>query len=214
MFYQITKPRLRLLDVRWRSTFKRFCGPVPAGLGIASLLAESNGNEDPTVRDIDTNPVGLMQIAQRDGRRYGYEKEDLQKPTINVFVWCAKTNTDSQWISQLYSTYWSAPVIDYWLMVRLLFIVGQDMFKKLLSACSDAGNKTANVLAHLNTTSLRYGRYQGTTLRRIVVHLEEVRTALIMLHGLRYQATSFGQTPLKNPGSDTAILEAVTRKDH
>lgn len=215
-FYQITAPRLRRLEATWAGTFGRFHGAAPVELGIAHMLAESNGAADPVVRNIRTRPVGIMQVPYRVGRRYGYVEEKLKDPLNNIYVWGLATNDDSKYLHRTYPSWWLEPNLDFWLAVRLLFVLGHTVFDHLLLTVHESGmvdDSIAGVQEWVRTQmrpTQRFGVFNRQTLRRTMDHLDEVNGALVRAHGASFISTSFNKDPVAAPGGEEHVYATVT----
>jgi len=210
--FQITPARLRALEKTWRSTINRFRGPVPAALGIAHMVAESNGDEDPTIRDATIRPIGLMQIPYREGRRRGYTETTLLNTTNNIYVWALKSNTDAAFLHNTYPSAWTEPNYDFWLAVRLVFIVGQNIFSDLYTAAAAGTSPGAIVTAiqswitNTMTSTQRFGTFRASDLLRISDHLDKVRSALNSLDGPNKVSRAFTEAPTISPGNEIDVL--------
>jgi hypothetical protein len=218
-FYKITRPRLLALGNKWAPTLNRFRGPIPVGLGIAHMIATTNGDEDPTLRDAQLRPVGLMQIPYREGRRLRYVEKDLKDSTINLYVWCLLANNHAEWLHENYAR-WTMPNIDFWQGVRLVFIVGRTNFANLYTAAKNAGYyaedsnfaPTAGIMEWIQTQQTLTQQFNGLSradLRRIVDHLGEVRTAIQMLDGLNWISARFSEGPTVAPGNEFSRHKTV-----
>lgn len=206
-YHKITQTRLRALEKKWRGTLNLYRGPVPGGLGIAHMLAVSNGDTDPTLRDVQLRPVGLMQVPYREGRRLRYVAEDLKDPTINMYVWCVLANEHAQWLHENY-TDWTSPDIDFWVGVRAVFILGRTNFANLYALVKDDGYSlmtgVTTWVRTIQTPTQRFNGLSRTDLRRTVDHLEEVRTAIKTLDGPRWVSERFSEGPTVAPGTELA----------
>lgn len=211
-FFQITAARLRTQETSWRATINRFRGPAPLGLALAHMVAESNGNEDPTVRNLHKRPVGLMQIPLRLGRRHGYTQDDLQTPVNNIYVWALLANKDAAYLHTTYATWWSSATYDFWLAVRLMFIMGSKPLTGLFDAAHTAGASYRSmngvqtwVRTKMNDTK-KFGSYSRRTLLRLMDHIDDVRTALVTIDGPDKASYAFTDAPAVTPGIPMTVF--------
>ena len=211
-YHRITVPRLRTLEKKWRATLARFAGPVPGGLGIAHMLAESNGNEDPTLRNAQLRPVGLMQIPYREGRRFKYAQKDLKDPLNNIYVWCLLANEHAKWLHNNF-TDWAYPDVDFWVGVRAVFVLGRTNFVNLYDAIEgDDYSRMTGIANWVQTQMNPIQRFDGLSradLRRIVDHLEEVRLAIKTLDGPQWVSKRFSGSPAVAPGTELMRHQTV-----
>ena len=215
ILFQLTTSKLRETDSKWRSTINRFRGPVPPGLGIAHIVALSNGVEDPAPRDPRTRPIGLTQVPTRAGRALGYKEADLIKPGNNIYAWAAKTNQDAVALHQAYPQSWTKAGYDFWLTVHLYFLMTTAFYALMLA--SDATSTTDGVIGALTAwvrnsmqETQRFGTFSTKDLRRIVDHLDSMRTALVTLDGPdKSVSTTFGAEVTTNPGSVMDVLKTT-----
>lgn len=210
-FYRITIPRLRTLERQWRPTLARFLGPVPGGLGIAHMLAESNGDEDPTLHDAQLRPVGLMQIPYREGRRFKYGNEALKDPTNNLYVWCLLANEHAAWLHQNF-TDWANPDVDFWVGVRAVFVLGRTNFVNIYNSLDEDYSRMTGLADWVRTQmepTQRFDSLSRVDLRRIVDHLEEVRLAIRTLDGRQWVSKRFSGSPAVAPGDELTRHQTV-----
>lgn len=213
-FFQITNARLTLLNEKWRTALNRIRGPIPLGLALSHMVAESNGNTDPTIRDTRRYPLGLMQIPRRIGRRYKYTETSLKISTNNLYVWSLKTLQDSSLIHQNYS-WWTTAARDFWLAVRLHFILDHQPFTNLLTAAAAAGSSyksTSGVQSWIRTQmekTKRFGPFHYRDLINIARHLDEMRDAMQFIDGPDKASYAFTDAPALSPGSTINTLGTV-----
>jgi hypothetical protein len=176
------------------------------------MLAESNGDKDPTLRDGQLRPVGLMQVPYREGRRLRYVEKDLKDTSINMYVWCVLANEHAQWLHENYSD-WTTPDIDFWMGVRAIFILGRTNFANLYALVTNAGlSKMTGVISWIRTQQTATQRFNGlsrTDLRRTADHLEEVQSAIKTLDGPRWVSERFSEGPTVAPGDELSRHASV-----
>jgi len=176
------------------------------------MVAESNGQEDPTARDLHRRPVGLMQIPLRLGRKNGYNANDLKTPVNSIYVWALLINKDAAFLHASFPTWWTSANYDFWLAVRLLFIMGSQPFLGLLQTVHDAGaayRSTGGVQAWVRTkmySTQRFGRYDRSTLLRLMDHLDDVLTALVTIDGPSKASYAFSDAPPVTPGIPMTVF--------
>jgi hypothetical protein len=206
--YQVTDTKLRSLEARWRTVLNRVRGPIPMGLAIAHMNAESNGETDPTITDATHRPRGLMQISRRDGVRWGVKEADLVNTTKNLYVWCNKTNRDAELLHNDYAA-WTQAGPDFWASVRFVFIVGRINYDKLVSSAtvSKSTNAITTALqAYIRANNVRVGRFSRRDLRRIADHLDDVFHAMTIIDGPNKVSNAFTAPPAVTPGNVTTGL--------
>lgn len=213
---QITTARLQAINSKWRSTINKYRGPIPAGLAIAHIVAESNGAATPPVRDTK-HSTGMMRIPRRVGQQNGYTEDDLENPIKNLYVWCIQTNKDSSRLHQEYSSDWTEANYDYWLSLRLIFVLGFTSYNKLMTnvaATRTVNQGTADLQAWVRTTmpdTQRCGTFNARDLRRIVDELDQFKNAMNMFDGHNRISALFSQAPALNPGGEFETLIAASR---
>lgn len=214
-FFQVTPTRVRALEAKWRSTINRLRGPIPLSLAIAHMVAESNGVEEPTIRDAQRYPLGLMQIPRRIGTRFKYDETALKVPTTSIYVWTLKTLNDSAYVHANYASWWSSATYDFWLAVRLFFIMDSKAFNALLKAALDDGSSyksLSGVQSWVRTKmekTQRFGLFTQRDLTRIMQHLDEVKAAMILLDGPDKASYAFTDAPALTPGTPLSVLGTV-----
>jgi len=174
------------------------------------MLAESNGVEDPMIRDANRRPTGLMQINRRDGVRFGYREDELKKPAVNINVWAKKTLRDSKYLHETY-TAWAHANYDFWKAVRLVFIVGRTNVENLIDA-ADANNTdgiTRELQTYMNTTTRRFGRFGWRDLRRISAHLDDMERAMILIDGDNKVSDAFTASVMGSPEHPVVALGSM-----
>lgn len=210
---QITVTRVRALDQRWRSTVNKYRGAAPVGFAIAHMTAESNGVAAPTVRDAKRS-IGVMRVPFRTGRKYGYTEEQLEDPTRNLYVWGLLTNANSQQLHRTYETSWSVPNIDFWLSVRLVFVLGSVLYAKLfalvlptvgaVTAATDATTVAIQAwVRNTMTNTQHFGTFHARDLRRTIDELDRFASAIVLLDGVGHQSSAFTMAPAVTPNSTT-----------
>lgn len=213
-YYQITTARLRSLEQTWQKTINRFRGPAPMGLALAHMLAESNGKTEPLINDVKRRPVGLMGIPLKIGSRFKYDETALKVPTNNIYVWALKTNQDAQYIHNMYTTYWSIPDYDFWLAVRLLFIIGNTAFNNLIITAKKDGStytRISGIQLWVDTLMNKTKQF-GMTRRQmsqVMNHLDSVYFAMKLIDGKDHASYAFSEAPTLSPGAPHTVLEAV-----
>ncbi len=202
-FYQVTDTKLRTLEAHWCNVLNRVRGPIPVGLAMAHMNAESNGVPDPPILDATRRPRGLMQISRRDGVRWGVKEDNLINTTKNLYVWCNKTNRDAELLHNDYSA-WTQAGQDFWAAVRLVFIIGRINFDKLVSGASASKTTngiTAAIQAYVRANNVRVGRFSRRDLRRIADHLDDVFHAITIIDGPNKISDAFTAPPAITPGN-------------
>lgn len=208
---QITTARLRTLDQRWRSTVNKYRGAAPVGFAIAHMVAESNGVATPTVRDAKRS-IGIMRIPSRTGLKYGYTEEQLEDPIRNIYTWGLLTNANSQKLQRLYPSSWTVSNRDFWLSVRLLFVLGLVSYKKLFALAlptagaitAASGTTTLAIQTWIRTAmpnTQRAGTFTARDLRRIADELDKFADAIVLLDGVQHISPSFTMAPTVTPDS-------------
>ena len=213
MLYQITEPRLRELDESWGGTFNRSRGPVPRSLGLCHMLAETDGIEQPVTHDLTRRTVGIMRLALRDTLRLGYQETAARDAHTNIYLWCKLANQNAEWLHTKFASWWAIPNLDFWLAVRLLFMLGPTTTGNLFAAVSQmvTERSTAAVLNFLRVATsptLRFGSYNRTDLLALIAHLDAVLRGMQALDGSNYVATHFSERV--QPASSGEALFANT----
>jgi hypothetical protein len=214
-YFQITIARLRKLEEAWRSSLNRFRGPAPMGLAIAHMVAESNGQKTPTIRDARRRPIGLMGIPRREGLRFKYTETYLEIPVNNLYVWALKTNKDAHALHTKYTTTWTTANYDFWLAVRLVFVLGDTTFDNLVADAKSSGDAytgMSGVQSWVRTKmakNKRYGRYGYRELKYLMDHLDDVRNAMVRIDGPDRASYAFSEAPTLSPGAPHTVLEAT-----
>lgn len=210
--FQVTLARVRTLEAKWRSTINKYRGPVPLGLAVASMVAGSNGDEDPVMLNLSRRPIGLMQVPLRDGRKLGYPETALRDTTNNIYAWCLKTNRDAQVMKSNFSSWWSEPKYDFWLAVRAAFVLGFPTVTRVFAAAEQGGARsTADVQAYLRGEARRTGAVGPQDLKQTADHLDEVHTALITVDGPDKASYAFFDAPAAAPGGTNALSNATSK---
>ena len=207
---QVTTARLHLLDQRWRSTVNKYRGAAPVGFAIAHMVAESNGDAAPTIRDAKRS-TGIMRVPFRAGKKYGYTEEQLEDPIKNIYSWGLLTNADSQRLHRQFATSWTVPNSDFWLSIRLIFVLGFVSYEKLFAnvfsttgAVTAAANATtAAIQSWIRNTmapTQRFGTFNARDLRRIADELDKFTEAMTLLAGPNKIGAVFTMAPTITPG--------------
>ena len=197
ILYQITEARLRELDKLWHDALNTYRGPAPRSLGLCHMLAETNGTVQPVTRDAAQRTIGLMRIAMQDVQRLGYSETPALDPRVNVRLWCCLANEYAQSLHAYFPRWWLTANLDFWLAVRLAFIMGVGNTKNLLSLVdnANAGRTTAAVIVWIRSVApptTRFGKITYFDLCRIADHLEQVLDGMIALDGATYRGSHFG----------------------
>lgn len=209
--YQITSSRLRTLETKWRATINKYRGPVPLGLAVASMVAESNGDTDPTMLDPKRRPIGIMQLSLRDGRKLGYPETALQDTTNNIYAWCLKTNRDAQQM-KTHFTWWTSATYDFWLAVRAAYILGFPTVTRVFAAAEQGGaSSTADVQTYLREEARRVSTFSPQDLKQIAAHLDDVRTAMTSIDGPDHASYAFSDAPATAPGGKLALSNGTSK---
>lgn len=213
---QITTARLQAIDRRWRSTVNKYRGPIPAGLAIAHIVIESNGVATPPVHDAQ-HSMGMMRIPQRVGQQNGYIEEDLEDPIKSLYVWCVQTNKDSAQLHKLYSSAWTQANYDFWLSLRLIFVLGFTSYNNLAAkvvATRSVNQGTADMQAWIRTNmpnDQRFGTFRVRDLRRIADELDQFKGAMNLLDGPNKISPLFSRAPELNPGGEFETMRMASR---
>lgn len=211
MFYQITTPRLRSLDAKWRGVINRYKGAAPSGLGVAHMTAESNGNEDPVNRDVRWKPTGIMQVPLRRATKLGYNATTVLTPVNNIYVWGRITNDDANLLKNDYD-WWAEANLEFWLTVRLYFILREKAFTSLVRQSS--ATSLTELQTWITDTMLPSGHVGTYTRRKMVefsAHIDSMRRALQSLEGPAHITPLFSKRVIVAPGTETQqykIIEA------
>jgi hypothetical protein len=212
---QITTARLRTVATRWRTQINKYRGVIPTGLAVAHIVAESNGEATPVVRDAKRS-IGLCRIPKLVGQKYSYTEEDLEDPIKNLYVWCLQTNADGKRLSQTYLSAWTQANYDYWLSLRLVFVLGFLNYNNLVEKLSTivADQVTADLqywIRNTMTGAQRFGTFRARDLRRIADELDQFHSAMKLLDGPNKVSARFYQAPEMNPGGEVEALRLATR---
>lgn len=206
-FHQIKTARLLQLGASWHTTITRLIGAPPSGYGIVHMAAESNGKESPVIRDRKRWPVGIMQVPRRIGQRWGRTTEELEDPTTNIYTWALQTNRDSNYIHETYASDWTVADADFWLAVRLYWILGQTVFDRLYGTARAVGTayrKTAGLQSWVRTQmspKQHFGRHTYKDLQGKIDHLDNFKAGLTTLEGANFKTKSFTEPPAVTPGN-------------
>jgi hypothetical protein len=211
---QITTARVRAMDHKWRSTVNKYRGPIPTGLAVAHIVAESNGDATPVVKDAKRS-IGLMKVPFRVGRKHGYTEEDLEDPIKNIYVWCIQTNKDSERLRKEYPSAWTEPNYDYWLSLRLIYKLGFTSYNNLATKVSNTATTnqlTAAIQSWIRNTMpklQRFGTFRARDLRRIADELDLFKNAMVQLDGPNKVSKNFHQAPEQAPGGEFEVMRAL-----
>jgi hypothetical protein len=211
---QITTARLHAIDRKWRSVVNKHRGPIPTGLVVAHIVAESNGDATPVVKDAQRS-IGMMRIPYRVGLKHGYTEEDLEDPIKNIYVWCMQTNKDSERLRNEYTSSWTEANYDYWLSLRLIYTLGFKNYNNL--AAKVVNTATTNQLTaaiqdwiRISMPKLqRFGTFRARDLRRIADELDLFKNAMILLGGPNKVSKRFFQAPEQAPGGEFEVMRAL-----
>ena len=212
---QITTARLQAIDRQWRSLINKYRGPIPAGLAVAHIVAESNGAATPIVRDAKRS-IGMMRIPTKIGLQNGYKEIELKKPLVSLYVWCVQTNKDSKRQHTTYPTMWPQANYDYWLSLRLVFTLGFINFdnlavKVLHTAAPGALTSAIQTWIRSEMSPLqRFGTFRARDLLRIADELDWFRTAMNTLDGPNRVSALFHKAPELNPGGDFETMRVMS----
>jgi len=209
MFYKITTPRLRTLDAKWRGVINRYKGAAPSGLGVAHMTAESNGQEQPVVRNVQWKPVGIMQVPLRRATPLGYTATTAIVPVNNIYIWGRLTNDDAQ---RLHDTlnWWTTANNEFWLTVHLYFVLREKAFTSLVR--QSAGRSLAELQTWIVNTMPPNGHVGQYTRRKMVelsLHIDAMRRALQSLEGPAHVTPSFSKRTIVAPGTDTQQFKTI-----
>ena len=212
---QVTTARLQAIDRRWRATVNKFRGPIPTGLAVAHIVAESNGAATPVVRDAKRS-IGMMRIPYRVGLRHGYTREELEEPVKNLYVWCVQTNKDSAQLHKEYPNNWTQANYDYWLSMRLIYKMGFASYNNLAAKIINTAtvNQITTAIQSWIRTSMpkmqRFGTLRARDLLRIADELDLFRNAMVLLDGPNKISTLFSRAPAQNPGGEFEVMRAMS----
>lgn len=193
----------------------KFRGPIPTGLAVAHIVAESNGAATPVVRDAKRS-IGMMRIPYRVGLRHGCTKEELEEPIKNLYVWCVQTNKDSERLHKEYPSSWTHANYDYWLSLRLIYKMGFTSYNNLAANVVNTAttNQITTAIQSWIRTSMpkmqRFGTFRARDLQRIADELDLFRNAMVLLDGPNKVSTSFSRAPVKNPGGEFEVMRAMS----
>ena len=218
MYYPITDSKLTSSRQKWQTLLRKHGGVAPVGLGLAHMIAESNSEVNPTVRDIHRYPLGLMQVPLRTGKAHGQNEETLRQPEINLYIWSQITNQDANALHVACPGTWSTPNLDFWTAVRLYWIVGRTVFDNLRTTALKDGAEftgTAGLIAWITTRmapTQRFGKFSRALLTKIASHLTSVWDTMIKVHGPAYTTPHWSSGAFTTPGNYFSILEAGARR--
>jgi hypothetical protein len=185
------------------------------------MNAESNGVTAPVIRDTKRS-TGIMRVPFRVGKTYGYTEEELEDPIKNIYCWGLLTNADSQRLTRQFDKSWTKANYDFWLSVRLIFIVGFTSYEKLFNKTYTTTNaiKTAvdattagiqSWIRNTMTSTQRFGKFNRRDLRRIADELDDFTKAMTLLDGPNKVGTLFTIAPTITPGGIDAARTARVR---
>jgi hypothetical protein len=212
---QVTTSRIRAIDRSWRTVINKYRGPIPVGLVVAHIVAESNGAATPIVRDAKRS-IGMMKVPWRVGKKHGYSETDLEQPVVCLYVWCVQTNEDSARLHKEYPSAWTQANQDFWLSLRLIYILGFTNYNNLAAKAVNTANANA-LTAAIQTwirrdmsATQRFGTFRARDLRRIADELDQFRKAIVLLDGPNRVSDRFSQAPWLSPGGEFETLRAVS----
>lgn len=216
MFFDLNIARARALDALWGPAINQCKGAAPRSLGVAHMLAETNGNETPRSGNPQTQPTGIMRVPVYRARKLGYQEAALTNPILNIYVWSRLTNDDAAYIHEQYANWWQTPDIDFWCSVRLLTVLTRIVFNRLLLTLINDNlttKTTAGIQAWINETmpkNFRIGVWTANQLKEVSKHIDNIRTILHSLDGPRYTSTHFSQRNIPVPSTETQQYQNVT----
>lgn len=208
--FQVTDVRLRDVEAQWGRTLNRFRGPVPRGLGLAQIVAESNNNPDPTVRT-PQRKLGLTGIPFLQGRQLSYTETQMREGETSIYLWSIIFNQNGLLLHATYPKLWAQPTYDFWLSVRLLFTLSLATYQLLLAEVQATGaakgttNITLDIQTWINTVmapTKRVGQYDQRALRTLSAELDTFRRAMERFDGPDAPSPSFGIAPTLTPGGN------------
>lgn len=211
MLYQITEPRLRELDGLWGSRVNEFRGPIPRSLGLCHMLAETDGDEQPVTHTLTRRTVGIMRLPIRDTQRLGYAETAASTPRTNIYLWCRLANQYAEQLHRDFPGWWQTANLDFWLAVRLVFVLGvlsTENLLKTVGATSSTYRSTAAVLTWIRTVAdpqQRFGSCTRFDLLRLADHLDQVLAGMRVLDGPQYVAAHFSER-IPAPNNDEALF--------
>lgn len=126
---QVTTQLLNKLRV-WDAQLNKHRGAAPLGYALAHMAVESGG--DATTSYARGHLTGIMRVTWRTAKKYDYSVEDLLNPTINIYCWGRSINEISRDLYTKRISLWTKPNQDFWLNVRLVYVLGIKSYEKLL----------------------------------------------------------------------------------
>jgi len=214
-FFQITIARMRSLEETWRSSINRFRGPIPLGLAIGHMIADSNGVAEPTIRDAIRRPIGLMGIPRLTGLDFKYTEEFLVKPVNNIYVWARALNKEALRVHTAHASTWATPDYDFWLAVRLSFLLGDTTFDNVIAAAVADGStykKISGMQTWVRTKmdrTKRFGRHRYRDMNCLMDHLDGMQNAMLRIDGPDKASYAFSEAPPLTPGTVVTAVEAT-----
>lgn len=206
----ITPTRLRELGAAWHVTLNKYRGAAPLGFAVAHMAS--------TVPARARRAVGIMRVPLLTGQGYGYSEAMLEDPTRNIYVWGLLTNQISAELHRRFATSWATPNPDFWLSVRLSYLMGftsYTMLHKLAlpttaEVTATAGAVTSALVSWIRDTMLntqRFGKLTARDLRRTADELELFSKAMALLDSAPYVA--FTAAPPVTPGGASEIARVA-----
>jgi hypothetical protein len=217
ILFDLNPTRLQQLAALWGTLLDRWRGPVPRSLGLAHMTAETYGNPSPSSRDLTQRTVGLMRLRVADVQRLGQTEESATDPTLNLYLWCRLANEYGQWLHANFSAWWTAANLDFWLAIRIVFMLGQPSTGNLFTTVAAAGTayrSTAGVQQWIRTQTQgkRFGRFGPFELRQLANHLDEVLRVMTAFDGAHYVAPHFfASVPAfqARPGENSRLAQSI-----
>jgi len=210
-FNQITSTRLRELDTAWGAALNVSRGPAPRSLGLCHMLAETNGTTPTTTQSTTHRDVGIMRLSLRDTTKLGYQETAAQNANTNIYLWCKLANLHAEALHAAFPTWWTIANLDFWLAVRLVFVMGIIPTKKLLATVNQANSadhSTAAVISWMRSTASVnqcFGTFNHFDLVHLADHLDEVLRGMGWIDGPHYVAPHFS-VRVPAPNNEEALF--------
>jgi hypothetical protein len=181
------------------------------------MAAETNGKPMPTTRNATQRTVGIMRLRVPDVQALGETEQTAADPILNLYLWCRLANTYGQWLHETFSRWWPTANLDFWLAIRLVFVLGQASARNLITTVDAAGaayRSTAGVQQWLRTLGQgkRFGHFGPFELRQLMNHLDDIRVAIAALDGAGYVTSRFFATPSvfkSMPGATSQVTQGI-----
>jgi hypothetical protein len=152
-----------------------------------------------------------MGIPVLQGQRLGYTQDQMREGETSVYLWAVTFNKNGIQLRGLYPTLWTEPTYDFWLSVRLVFVLGLQTYQALVTevqktgAASGTTNITADIqnwITNVMPDTQKIGTQNKLSLTRISNELDDFRRSTQSLDGPDRASSSFGLAPTINPGGD------------